>query len=164
MAAITQLPVRALRAGVVKVRSAAERGVGAERRDLDGDEHSATITRVMAAHNATRNAFRSASRIAIELWCNRRSKCARRKAVRWGVSDPSGPRELQFAASLPGVAHAPLSRLSLFLVGWPMSRAAQNAAPQAAREVEHAAMDRVATVFTWPSPKSAFEWRLSEFE
>lgn len=47
-AAITQLH-NALRAGAVKVQSAAERGVGAQRRDLDGAEHSATISRVMAA-------------------------------------------------------------------------------------------------------------------
>jgi len=33
----------ALRAGAVKARSAAERGGGAERRGLDGAEHSATI-------------------------------------------------------------------------------------------------------------------------
>jgi len=33
----------ALRAGAVKARSAAERGGGAQRRGLDGAEHSATI-------------------------------------------------------------------------------------------------------------------------
>jgi len=38
-----------LRAGAVKVRSAAERGGGAKRRGLDGAEHSATLNRVMAA-------------------------------------------------------------------------------------------------------------------
>jgi hypothetical protein len=38
-----------LRAGAVKVRSAAERGGGAKRRGLDGAEHSATIQRVMVA-------------------------------------------------------------------------------------------------------------------
>ncbi len=37
----------ALRAGAVKVRSTAGRGVGAQRRDLDGAEHSATLKGVM---------------------------------------------------------------------------------------------------------------------
>jgi hypothetical protein len=44
--------VHALRGGAVKVRSAAERGVGAQRRGLDGAEHSATLTEVMAARHA----------------------------------------------------------------------------------------------------------------
>jgi hypothetical protein len=47
--AITQLPTRALRAGVVKGPKRRRSGVGAKRRGLDGSEHSATIQRVMAA-------------------------------------------------------------------------------------------------------------------
>jgi len=39
--AITQGPGRAPRTGAVKVRSAAERGVGAQRRGLDAAEHGA---------------------------------------------------------------------------------------------------------------------------
>jgi len=43
----SKIPAR--RAGAVKVRSAAERGVGAERRGLDGAEDRPTLERVMAA-------------------------------------------------------------------------------------------------------------------
>src|SRR5258708_37404473 len=44
--------VHALRGGAVKVRSAAARGVGAQRRGLDGAEHSVTISEVMAGRLA----------------------------------------------------------------------------------------------------------------
>ena len=46
-AAITQMPNGTLRAGAVKARSAAERGGGAQRRGLDGAEHSGMMKRVM---------------------------------------------------------------------------------------------------------------------
>jgi len=45
---------RALRAGAVKARSAAERGGGAKRGGLDGAEHSVTLECVMAAADRLR--------------------------------------------------------------------------------------------------------------
>src|SRR5260370_36459458 len=44
--------VGALRGGAVKVQSAAERGVGAQRRGLDRAERSATLSEVMAERHA----------------------------------------------------------------------------------------------------------------
>jgi hypothetical protein len=43
VAAVTQMQTTRWGAGAVKARSAAERGGGAERRGLDGAEHSATL-------------------------------------------------------------------------------------------------------------------------
>lgn len=47
--AITQVQIPELRAGAVKARSRARaHAVGAQRRDLDGAEHSSILGRVMA--------------------------------------------------------------------------------------------------------------------
>src|SRR5262249_28364006 len=51
--------LQTLRAGAVKARSAAERGGGAQRRGLDGAEHSATLESVMAANSPPRTLLRA---------------------------------------------------------------------------------------------------------